>query len=322
MLKKIKIPKEYNYIGAFISLSCNLSCSYCINLNENGSSRNSVLRKSMSGSDWAKAINRLEIDRDDLPVSLQGGEPTVHKDFLELVNGVDEHIKLDLLTNMVFDVDKFIKEIDPKKFTREAKYAAIRVSYHPGQNDIEDLIQKAKKMEKAGIYIGIYSVMVPQNQSHIEEVKKRCIDEGVDFRVKEYLGFDGKEWHGTYKYPEGISQKVQRCCDCKTSELIISPSGHVFRCHSDLYENRTPIGHILDPEFDIEQIHRPCYVFGHCNPCDIKVKTNRHQVFGHTSVDIQNIRDLNSSEMERLLQYSDNGLGEYNYKKDEAFLDG
>ena len=322
MLKKIKIPENYNYIGAFISLNCNLACPYCINLNEVGSSRKSVLRKSMSASDWAKAINRLQIEREDLPVTLQGGEPTIHKDFFELVNLVDDNIKLDLLTNMIFDVDRFIKEIKPEKFTRSAKYAAIRVSYHPGQNDIEDLIEKHHKFRDAGIYVGIYSVMVPENQEHIKEVQEKCLKEGVDFRVKEYLGFDGEDWHGTYKYPEAISQKVNKYCECKTTELIIAPSGHVFRCHSDLYENRTPIGHILDPDFDIEEIYRPCYVFGHCNPCDIKVKTNRHQIFGHTSVDIKNIRELNSSETERLLGYEDNGLGEYDYEKDEAFLNG
>ncbi len=275
----------------------------------------------MSGEDWAKALNRLQINRDDLPVTLQGGEPTLHKEFLKIVNGVSEEIKLDLLTNMIFDVDKFIQNVPAKKFTRDAKYAAIRVSYHPGQNDIDDLIAKHHKLRDAGIYVGIYSVMVPQNQEHIKEVQKKCLQEGVDFRVKEYLGFDGQEWHGTYKYPEAISQKVNRYCECKTSELIISPSGHVFRCHSDLYENRTPIGHILDPNFDIEQIHRPCFVFGHCNPCDIKVKTNRFQEFGHTSVDIKQIRDLTPQERAKC-QDGDNGLGEYDYAKDEAFLNG
>lgn len=321
MLKKIKIPDEYNYIGAFITLNCNLACPYCINLNEQGSSRKSVLRQSMSGADWARALNRLEIGRDDLPITIQGGEPTFHKEFSELINGVHEGVKLDLLTNMIFDVDAFIAHVAPSKFTREAKYAAIRVSYHPGQNRIDDLIVKHHKLRDAGIYVGIYSVMVPENQAHIKEVQERCLREGIDFRVKEYLGFDGEAWHGTYKYPEAIAQKAHYACECKTTELIIAPSGHVFRCHSDLYENRTPIGHILDPHFDIEQIHRPCFTFGHCNPCDIKVKTNRFQEYGHTSVDIQNIRALSEEEHHRVT-CGDNGLGRYDYDKDKAFIHG
>ena len=38
--------------------------------------------------------------------------------------------------------------------------------------------------------------------------------------------------------------------------------------------------------------YRDCYVYGDCNPCDVKVKTNRFQQFGHTSVDIIDIREL------------------------------
>ena len=29
--KKLKIPKEYKYIGAFLTMRCNLHCSYCNN---------------------------------------------------------------------------------------------------------------------------------------------------------------------------------------------------------------------------------------------------------------------------------------------------
>ena len=50
---------------------------------------------------------------------------------------------------------------------------------------------------------------------------------------------------------------------------------------------RAAIGHILDESFVIEDIFRPCRAFGLCNPCDIKVKTNRFQQYGHTSVEIE-----------------------------------
>jgi len=288
----IIMPESYNYIAVFLSLSCNLACPYCINLNEKGSSRGKVARSHLGAKEWITFLNRLEIGRDDLPVTLQGGEPTLHKEFYEIINGVKPEIKLDLLTNFMFDVDTFIRLVDPKKFTRDAKYAAIRVSYHPGQNDIDDLINRHHKMRDAGFCVGIYAVMTPWNAEHIREVQKKSLAEGVDFRIKEYLGFDGQEWHGTYKYPEAIAQKVEKYCDCKTTELIVGPNGEVYRCHSDLYEQRASVGRINDEHFSIEDIYRPCFIFGHCNPCDIKVKTNRFQEFGHTSVDIQNIKDL------------------------------
>ncbi len=42
----------------------------------------------------------------------------------------------------------------------------------------------------------------------------------------------------------------------------------------------------MDENFELEERFRECDVFGHCNPCDVKLKTNRFQEFGHTSVEI------------------------------------
>ena len=61
-----------------------------------------------------------------------------------------------------------------------------------------------------------------------------------------------------------------------------------FRSDSE----RDPIGHILDE--DLTEAHiglfKECRYYGKCNPCDVKVKTNRFQIFGHTSVEIRNIK--------------------------------
>ena len=93
--------------------------------------------------------------------------------------------------------------------------------------------------------------------------------------------------YGTYLFPDGVSKKIKKNVSCKTTELIIGPSGEVYRCHHDLYENFPSIGSILNPDFQIEDEFRQCDVFGYCNPCDVKVKTNRFQQFGHTSVEIK-----------------------------------
>ena len=60
----------------------------------------------------------------------------------------------------------------------------------------------------------------------------------------------------------------------------------VYQCHHDLYENFPSVGNILDPEFQIEEAFRNV-MFWFCNPCDVKIKTNRFQQFGHTSVEIK-----------------------------------
>lgn len=294
----IKLLSHHNYVAFFLSLGCNLNCSYCINLHNEGSRYLQAQRKQLTYKDWIDAANKLVL-RDDLPLTLQGGEPTLLKGFNIFTKEVKPEIKMDLLTNMMFDIDQFIKEVPVERFTRDAPYAPIRVSYHPGQNDIDDLIYKTKKMEDAGFRVGLFGIELPDENlnDHIFKIRDKCLNLGIDFRMKEFLGeFQGK-LYGTFKYENSVCGKL-KYCQCKTTELLIDPNGYVFKCHSDLYAGRDPYSNILDTDFTIDMIdeYRDCNFYGDCNPCDVKVKTNRFQQYGHTSVDIINIRDIDEKD--------------------------
>jgi len=285
-------PKgHHNYVAFFLTLACNLKCSYCINLHNGGSRYKKANRKHMDVDDWIRAADRLVL-RDDLPISLQGGEATLYKGFYRFVNEVKKEVRMDLLTNMMFDVDAFIDNVPVWRFSREAPYAAIRVSYHPGQNDINELIQKTMKLQDAGFRVGIYGIEHPSIRDHIMNTRDTCLKLGIDFRTKEFLG----EWkgtlYGTFKYDGSVCGNELKQSECRTSEIIVDPAGYVYKCHSDLYNGRNPFAHILDHDFSESSIEefRPCDFYGECNPCDVKVKTNRFQIFGHTSVEIRGIQ--------------------------------
>lgn len=287
-LPAIVFEGQHNYAAFFLTFACNLRCAYCINRHGHGRSAGEGYGH-LSGEEWVRAANRLVL-RDDLPLTLQGGEPTLHRDFYQLVNEVKREIKMDLLTNLSFDVEKFIANVPRWRFIREAPYAPIRVSYHPGQNDIDELKRKAGRLMDAGFRIGIYGIAHPDKEiaAQIETVKQQCLNEGLDFRTKEFLGDWQGVLYGTYKYDGAVNGGLQECY-CKTTELIVAPDGGVYRCHADLYEHREPVGHIFDEHFSMAELDtfRPCSLFGTCNPCDVKVKTNRFQQFGHTSCEVK-----------------------------------
>lgn len=280
-MKDIILPPSYNYIGVFLTLSCNLACSYCIN-HLVGLKKG---RKLLRAEDWARGLARLSSPK-KIPLTLQGGEPTIHPDFYQIVINIPDRIPLDLLTNIQFNPDEFARKIPLSKFNREAPYAAIRVSYHPETMDFIETKNKVKRMMDLGFKVGLYGVLHPNQTDEILRAKSICDAEGIDFRTKEFLGtYEGK-LHGTYAYPGSVFADVLKSCLCKTSELLIDPFGDIFRCHHDLYNRINPVGNLLDPEFEIKDEHRPCDYFGKCNPCDVKLKTNYLQEYGHTSVDI------------------------------------
>ena len=281
VLPPLIMPDTCNYIGVFLTLDCTLHCSYCIN--RFGKLSQHTL---LSGEEWLKGLNRI-VSRPDLPVTLQGGEPTLHPDFYAIVNGVTSDLPIDILTNLEIDMDRFMKEIYPERLKRQAPYASIRVSYHPEAMEIERLAENVLLLQSAGYSIGIWGVLHPEWEGEIRSAMEYCTAVGIDFRTKAFLGDYAGVMHGKLSYPDACGRRSRRRVRCRTSELIIGPGGDIFRCHADLYERRDAVGHILDPDFVIDMEFRPCSSYGNCNPCDVKLKTNRFQDFGHTSVEIK-----------------------------------
>lgn len=273
-MKEIIIPPEYNYVAAFLTLRCNLGCSYCIN--RQGTFN---IPSEMKASDWIQGLSRIGT-RPDLPITLQGGEPTIHPDFYTIVNSLHyEHKKhLDLLTNCMFDIRTFCNNVPVTAFNRGAKYASIRVSYHKKVSPI-GLAMKVWELQNRGYEIGIWGM---NNNELGQGMKHLCECLNIDYREKEFLDKNT----GTYKYPDAVTQISRKKVWCKPSELLINPEGHIFRCHADLYANRNWIGHILDDEVKFPRFTE-CTEFGFCNPCDVKLKTNRLQEFGYCSVTIK-----------------------------------
>ncbi len=286
-LKKIYLPQRFNYIACFLTLDCNYSCNYCINFQDGRNIKQSIV----SGEDWINALNRL-VSRSDLPITLQGGEPSLHPDFYSIINNINFQLNIDLLTNLSFDVEQFAREVNPARLKRDSPYASIRASYHPSQINSDTFVQKMIYLQKKGYSVGAFGVLHPSIKDNVLDTKEKCEKEGVDFRVKEFLGESKGELYGTYKYNDAITSNEVQKCKCRTTDLIVGPDCKVYRCHHDLYKGFPPVGDLLDNDLDFQDIFRSCDQYGDCNPCDLKVKTDRFQKFGHCSVEIKDVEKI------------------------------
>lgn len=276
-MNKIVLPDSYNYVGAFITFSCTLGCKYCIN--KFGSLKPT---KPMSGSDWVKGLSRIET-REDLPVTLCGGEPCDHPDFYSIVEGLNKSGQiLDLLTNGTFNHRKFMYNIHWNVFNRQAKYASLRFSFHQNTNAV-GLALKVSEMISNHYNCGIWGLAHPHMEKRNKEMADLCKWLGIDYREKEFLD----ENYQGYKYPDAMFGN-KKGCFCKPSELLISPSGDIFRCHRDLYAGINSYANILDEEVKVLDDFKVCSKPS-CSPCDTKIKTNRFQEFGHCSVEIKDL---------------------------------
>jgi len=283
----IKVPERYNYIACFLTLRCGLGCSYCIN--EHGNQLQTRMRSEMTADEWIESVNRLETK--DLGVTLEGGEPTIHKGFYDIVNGIKPEIKIDLLTHLQFNTNDFINKVDPERLSNRNKpgHRSIRASYHVGRVLPHNMIDRAVKLQDAGFRVGIFSINIPENIEANMEMAEMARENKIYFFMKDFLGADryGK-LHGNYKYSDALSG-VRSDVECRTKELLISPNGEVYRCHRDLYAADGAIGSVRDDDFQIRDLFRFCDNYGLCNPCDVKLKTNRYLQMGSCSVEIRGV---------------------------------
>lgn len=270
MLQKLSPPPSLNYIAVFLTMDCNLNCSYCINDPEQRGERRKVfeirsgLKSELSPDQWVEALSRLP-RRDDLPITFQGGEPTIYAKGLGLgaiLSGVD--CAAHLLTNLVYTPQGFSSRLRGQigKFKRTMPYPSIRVSYHAKElqrlwgdqafkklvDNCVDLGALGLKVSGADSDVGIYMVDHPENVLTDEML---AYAEGkVPVLVKDFLGVHDGELYGQYAYPYStdlIARKLHPKtleCECRTTELLIDPLGFVWRCHYFLYhawEKKTPL---------------------------------------------------------------------------------
>lgn len=323
-LPKLQLPESLNYLGAFLTMDCNLNCSYCINDPVQGGDRRAIFHdsKTLNPSDWAQIFNRIPV-RDDLPITLQGGEPTMYAKGKGIGQILDhcEHW-FDLLTNFALTPENFMRNLNghQERFMRGQKmnlpYQSIRVSYHADEmnrvwkNGIEELVRRCEGLREYGFQVSadksltdvcIYMVEHPSNV-------KPEITGDVYFETKPFLGVHDGKLYGDYAYPHSTDMierdiwPVTLHCECRTTELLIDPLGYVWDCHFHLYDHWLgnkkyhPLGNMLDPAFTLDVLKQwhPCSDYGQCVECDVKVKNNRFQNLmyrgiPHTSVEIKNI---------------------------------
>ena len=255
----MQLPNSYNYIGLFLTFRCCYNCSYCINWKN--------LVKEVDSEYWINCLKNLETD---LSVTLSGGEPSLYKGFYEVINGIPQ--KIDLLTNLQFDVSEFKEKVSPDRFDNSQPFAPIRASFHNEFMDIEETLRKVDFLMEAGFRIGLYCVDHVSNKYVIEELSKI---KWLDFQVKPLLDNSMKE---SFEFS---------LAKCRTGQLLLNPEGKIFKCHRDLYKMENEIG-FLDSIPEIDFKYEMCNNAKECHPCDTKIKRDRFGREGYCAVDIKN----------------------------------
>jgi MoaA/NifB/PqqE/SkfB family radical SAM enzyme len=289
----IEAPFDY-YFGVFLNLSCSLSCEYCVQ--KISLPGQPIVRYPMiSGQKWVEALNsiagrtkkRFLRHPKRKKVSITGGEPSLHPDFIYILNNLDKNWKITVTSNFTsafFDKDvRFLKQI---KRRSNLKFNA---SYHFMYTPIEKFIENVKKVKRAGFIVhSLFIVAHPAHMKEAEECRLKLLKIHKIVKLQRFFGrhegdlypsenaydvvCEQEDGIRNYKaYREGFNQTGKKDIYCRMKKVLFAPNGDIYNCHYKLYTgHKDKFGNILDKDLRIvmPQDFFLCHDYGFCNPCD------------------------------------------------------
>jgi SAM-dependent methyltransferase/ADP-heptose:LPS heptosyltransferase len=296
----IMLPHTYFHSAAYwahmITFRCGGNCPFCI---VDGRGKH-VPRSELSGKEIVDFWNNVQ-HTSNQRLSLIGGETTLHKDFVEIVNNLEGY-QMTVTTNckgVFYDNNNFDKVLKPKS----SSTLRINTSYHPHALSPQRYVEVVKRFEDAGYFVDqkafVYTPDVIQKYGkEIEEVRKH-----IPLKSPPFLGFwNEKDGYNAKHIPENLwphegywdQESARVMCGITDYELyrymcgqeegrpmkcnhplvtfLVAPDGYVFGCHYKLYYNIEPMSHIHSKTL-IEDLlgmkEKICNFSGLSNFCDI-----------------------------------------------------
>jgi len=292
--KIIQAPFE-SYFGVFLTLGCSLKCEYCvqkISLPHQPIAHYPLV----SGKDWVEALNAIcgRRKRKNLfitkkkKLSLTGGEPTLHPDFVYILNNLDKDWRITVTSNFTspfFDGNAAgLKEIKKRPGLK------FNGSFHFLYTPIEKFIENTLKVKKSGLFV--HTLFIVGHPGHLEKIecyKKRLLEIHPIVKVQRFLGYCQEELYpqpteaydieyeqqdGIYnyqEYQEGFSQKQRQPIYCRMNKVLFAPNGDIYNCHYKLYTgHKDKPGNLFadDVLIVVPGDYFLCHDYGFCNPCD------------------------------------------------------
>ncbi|KAJ2005523.1 Molybdenum cofactor synthesis protein 1 [Coemansia thaxteri] len=190
----------HNYLRISVTERCNLRCQYCmpeegidLTANENLLTAEEIVR-----------VARIFVQQGVDKIRLTGGEPTVRRDIVDLVRGLDQlrplglrkiamttngialHRKLPWLREAGLDgLNISLDTRDPRKFEMFTR-----------RNGCEHVLRAIDEAGKLGFEFVKVNVVVMrgQNDDEVPAFVEMTHDDAIDVRFIEYMPFDGNRW--------------------------------------------------------------------------------------------------------------------------------
>jgi MoaA/NifB/PqqE/SkfB family radical SAM enzyme len=256
-----KTPPYKVFFTWEITYECNYRCTYCHAPKPwNPNTRKTVypgIKK------WIDIWKKIYDDYGETEMVISGGEPFIYPNFIELVSKISQMHIIEFCTNLFFNVDSVVNNMNPKR-------VRIGTSYHPQYTELDIFIEKVNILKNAGFEVWTNFVPWPPFISQLEDIKQTFEKNGIKIILQPFIGeYNSKHYPQGYSTEEkkmlGIftdeaniktvefkttneSNKKGKLCRMGENYAFIHPDGEVDRCCKD---HTLKLGNIIEGTFKL-----------------------------------------------------------------------
>ncbi len=306
--------RRFPYIRLSITDVCNFKCDYCLpNGYKIDKSDNRTFITAEEIKRLAKALSQLGVSK----IRLTGGEPTIRKDFFEIVNILKENsgIKKTVITTNGYKLENLAEKLV------ESKLDGINISIDSlnkdtfkkitGHDRLEEILRGIKKLQSLGFNnIKINAVLLKNINSSEKDFEKWAgfiKENDLDFRYIELMQTgDNHDYYRKFH----ISSKV-------FSEYLMK-NNWIFQT---LGKDAGPSKNYINPDYKGKFGLIAPYSKDFCKTCNRLRITSRGDLrlclFGNTGINIRHLmqRDDQLEELKDLIHK------QLNFKKESHYLE-
>ncbi len=197
-----------------LTYSCNLRCAHCI------VSAGKPLPQELSTGEWKEVIDQAD-EMGVFQVALTGGEPTLRRDFVEIVRYINRSMDVSVATNGLLK-DPLLEVV------QEVVYFQISLDggeeFHDKNRRVKGAwrraLETAEALEKEGAHVVINTTFWKENIREFDKVLKIIREHGFDWKVSLLIPM-GRGEKREMLSPEEVVQLLKRVREIE-SEVNVS----------------------------------------------------------------------------------------------------
>ena len=254
----------------YSTMKCNNRCPYCLAFQVDDPMIKVPFRE---WREWADVWNRFE---GELLLDITGGEPFLVPGMVDLINGLNDSIKVAVTTNTRCDLTRFVQEVSPEKCI------SVTASLHPSAPaNTEQFLGKILLLKNRGFRVIVNFVAYPEQLWMIPWFKEQVEGCGVPFHVdpygpgpkrpytlsseeeaflRRYVGADRSDFFN--------HEPVLYCCSGGMNFLSVLPDGSAYTCVTKRYVKENFVGNVFDEAFRLFEKPIRCKAVS-CAGCDL-----------------------------------------------------